>query len=102
MMSRIMGLEYEEIATELGRSAAAVRGLVARGLAALAGRSMVGESDAALAARLVLAPRATRLPLPADEEPADTETQEPETTDDDGEPIEWLVPSEHLDNLMPL
>jgi magnesium chelatase subunit D len=47
---------------------------VARAAAALAGERRVGESELALAARLVLAPRATTLPVEAlapDETPAD-------------------------------
>jgi magnesium chelatase subunit D len=42
---------------------------VARGAAALAGRDRATEEDFALAARLVLAPRATRLPEPAEPPP---------------------------------
>jgi magnesium chelatase subunit D len=46
----------------------------ARGAAALAGRDRVTETDLALAARLVLAPRATRFPPPdVTEAPHDTE-----------------------------
>jgi magnesium chelatase subunit D len=41
--------------------------VAARAAAALAGRDLVTPEDAALAARLVLAPRATRLPEPAPE-----------------------------------
>ncbi len=40
----------------------------ARAAAALEGRDAVTEADAAIAARLVLAPRATRLPAPEEEE----------------------------------
>ncbi|MCA8968586.1 MAG: sigma-70 family RNA polymerase sigma factor [Planctomycetes bacterium] len=36
MMSRMLGIEYSEIATTLGKSESAVRGLVARGLSRLA------------------------------------------------------------------
>lgn len=49
---------------------------VARAAAALAGRERIDETDVALAARLVLAPRATRLP-PA-EEPAPDAAAEPD------------------------
>lgn len=42
---------------------------VARAAAALAGANRAGEDHAVLAARLVLAPRATRLPAPPDAEP---------------------------------
>ncbi|WP_374944929.1 VWA domain-containing protein, partial [Sphingomonas sp.] len=40
----------------------------ARAAATLAGRSAIADEDIALAARLVLAPRATRIPAPADAE----------------------------------
>jgi magnesium chelatase subunit D len=53
---------------------------VCRALAALAGAGVAGEGDAATAARLVLAPRATRLPAsPQDEadEPAEAEPPPP-------------------------
>ncbi len=42
---------------------------VARAAAALAGRDEVGEADVAIAGRLVLAPRATRLPAPEEDVP---------------------------------
>lgn len=57
----------------------------ARGLAALAGRQTLTTEDAALAARLVLAPRATSLPVPAEPEPPAPEPPEAEPpTSDDG------------------
>lgn len=70
---------------------------VARSAAALAGRSALAEDDIALAARLVLAPRATRLPAPPD----GVENPEPEapppppeeesTTETDPRPLDDLV-----------
>lgn len=61
----------------------------ARAHAALQGRTVVDETDAAVAARLVLGPRATRLPPPepeedqADEQPNE---QPPQPEDDQPEP----------------
>jgi magnesium chelatase subunit D len=56
----------------------------ARALAALAGRDAVTDEDAAGAARLVLAPRATRLPdMDSEEEAEQPEDQEPDTPPED-------------------
>ncbi|CAL8977249.1 Magnesium-chelatase 60 kDa subunit [Rhodoplanes serenus] len=59
---------------------------VARAHAALAGRSEIAKEDAAVAARLVLAPRATRLPLPPPEEepPPPDEQQQDDQPPPDG------------------
>ncbi|MFD2185044.1 magnesium chelatase subunit D [Rhodoplanes azumiensis] len=57
---------------------------VARAHAALMGRDEIAKEDAAVAARLVLAPRATRLPLPPPEEetpPDDQQQDEPPPPD---------------------
>lgn len=54
----------------------------ARAHAALEGRTQVEDADAAVAARLVLGPRATRVPDPLDEEEDDDED------DDDSQPEE--------------
>jgi len=53
----------------------------ARAAAALAGRAEVSSADAALAARLVLAPRATR--IPADEEAGEGAGEEPPPSERD-------------------
>lgn len=80
----------------------------ARAVAALAGHSEVTEEDAVLAARLVLGPRATRVPQPPaedeappeppppEEPPEDPPEQPPEPPPDDGEtpPPEPPPPSE--------
>ncbi len=56
----------------------------ARALAALAGRDAVTDEDAAGAARLVLAPRATRLPdMDSEEEPEQPEEREADTPPED-------------------
>ena len=66
---------------------------VARAAAAVDGRAEVSGTDAALAARLVLAPRATRLPPP--EEPAADEAEAPDAGDaTDDSPVEADRPLE--------
>ncbi|MFC7333549.1 magnesium chelatase subunit D [Rhodocista pekingensis] len=54
---------------------------VARAAAALAGRTIVGREEASIAARLVLAPRATMLP-PSDEPQEEDEPPPPEEPDE--------------------
>jgi magnesium chelatase subunit D len=63
---------------------------VARAHAALTGRAVAEEEDAAVAARLVLGPRATRLPAPA---PEDEEEEQPEPVEEQGEPPEHESPA---------
>ena len=55
----------------------------ARALAALDARNEVDEADVALAAQLVLAPRATRVPTPRPDEPPDAEEARPEPSPPD-------------------
>lgn len=58
---------------------------VARASAAFAGRAVPSDADALVAARLVLAPRATRLPAPeeAEGDPPDVEPPEPDAEEHD-------------------
>ncbi|MBV8869309.1 MAG: magnesium chelatase subunit D [Acetobacteraceae bacterium] len=73
------------LALGIGSARASVLALaVARALAALSGRPSVSAEDAALAARLVLAPRATIMPAvpeQADAEPAGNGQEEEESPD---------------------
>lgn len=67
-----------------------VAGEAARGLAALEGRAEAGKADLAGAVRLVLAPRATRLPpqeaeAPPAEEPPPPDNQQDDPTNSDRE-----------------
>ena len=57
----------------------------ARAAALLAGRDVVSEADLALAARLVLGPRATRLPPPPESEAPPESESEPPPPPPDGE-----------------
>lgn len=69
----------------------------ARAAAALAGLDAVDESHATLAASLVLAPRATRMPSaepPADAEPPGDEPSPPEAQHADAEPPQDQPPAE--------
>lgn len=69
---------------------------VARAAAALAGRDRIDEADVALAARLVLAPRATRLPPPDEPAPAAPAEPEPSPPPDEQNVSEDATPLEDL------
>lgn len=79
----------------IGSIRAALQALAAaRASAALAGRSEVAEADAALAARLVLAPRATCLPAPPEQEPEQSREGEKDSdpvSAGEGRPLEDVV-----------
>ncbi|WP_295632334.1 magnesium chelatase subunit D [Novosphingobium sp.] len=65
----------------------------ARGRAKLAGREAITSEDVAFAARLVLAPRATRVPATAADEPEhDTPPPPPDTENQDGDEENGGVP----------
>jgi magnesium chelatase subunit D len=71
----------------------------ARALAALRGGVRIEDDDVALAASLVLAPRATRMPAEEDNEPEpEPESEPPPPPDDAQEPSD---PSEPQDDTMP-
>ena len=71
----------------------------ARALAALRGGVRIEDDDVALAASLVLAPRATRMPAEEDNEPEpEPESEPPPPPDDPQEPSD---PSEPQDDTMP-
>lgn len=70
-----------------------------RCIAALRGHSVVDDEDVATAARLVLAPRATRIPMPEDQEeqdqaPQDEEQQESPDPDPPEENADRMTPSD--------
>jgi len=77
----------------------------ARAAAALDGRDRVSTEDAELAARLVLGPRATRMPAPPDAEPPaeppESDTPESETPPDDPDPAaDEPLPDRPLDDVV--
>jgi magnesium chelatase subunit D len=94
--ARLPGVEADDRVMEALCATAAALGVdslrapvlalrAARVVAALEGRDRVGDEDAALAARLVLAPRATRWPDPTppeDAEPPPEPPPDPDTPDD--------------------
>ena len=72
----------------------------ARAAAALAGAQSVGDEHVSLAARLVLAPRATQVPAAAaqEEQPQESAEPPPPTPDDPAPPPDPVPPDEHADS----
>ncbi|WP_324761550.1 magnesium chelatase subunit D [Porphyrobacter sp. TH134] len=77
-------------------------GAAARGLAALAGRDAATKSDLAGAVRLVLAPRATRLPPPEEDAPPEDQPPPPppDSERDDQTDNEQQQPEPNLSELL--
>lgn len=109
LRARLAGLVAPEPILEALAAAALALGIVslrapilalraARGLAALAGRAQITEQDAAAAARLVLAPRALRIPAADPVEPPAPELPETDREPGEAEPDgrERTMPSELL------
>lgn len=98
--ARLDALTHDDAAVEALIAAASALGVAslraplmalkaARALAALAGASAVRPGDVATAARLVLGPRATRVPMdPPPEEDAPAEPPPPDPRSDDSDPPE--------------
>ncbi len=73
----------------------------ARAAAALAGRAAVEEADASLAARLVLAPRATQLPMAPEDTDESTEEPEPPPPNEQPPEPETKDEQDQKDDLLP-
>ena len=107
---RLPGIEVDEEAIEMLCGTALALGVdslraslaafrVARASAALAGRDRVESADISAAARLVLAPRATRIPMPEqpDEEQQAEEPPPPPEDNQDEQQDQDQTPQQELD-----
>jgi len=107
---RLPGIEVDEEAIEMLCGTALALGVdslraslaafrVARASAALAGRDRVESADVSAAARLVLAPRATRIPMPEqpDEEQQAEEPPPPPEDNQDEQQDQDQTPQQELD-----
>jgi magnesium chelatase subunit D len=79
----------------LRSSLAALR--VARAAAALAGRDAIAVEDVSAAARLVLAPRATRLPMPPDDQQPEEEQPPPPPEENQDDNPDNQSPEQEID-----